>query len=261
MNLLETILEKKRQEIADACAKTPLPQLIEAAMRTAPPRGFLTALECATGMALIAEIKKASPSRGVIREDFDPVELAKAYQRGGATCLSVLTDEQFFQGLLDYLRAIRKAVELPLLRKDFLIDAYQIVEARVAGADAVLLIVRALDSDAEKIKALANVADDWGMDALVEVHDGAEMDVAIEAGARLIGINNRDLTSFETDLAVTERLGSMAEEETLLVSESGIFSHSDVERVRMAGARAVLVGESLMKEDDVEEATRRLMSA
>jgi indole-3-glycerol phosphate synthase len=207
--------------------------------------------------ALIAEIKKASPSRGVIRVDFDPPMLAQAYAQGGATCLSVLTDAPSFQGDDVYLAMARAACALPALRKDFMIDVWQIAESRALGADAVLIIMAAVD---DALAAdLAAAAADFGMDALVEVHDDAELERAARLGAQLIGVNNRSLSTFRTDLATTERLGPQAPAGALLISESGIFTQADMARVARAGAHAVLVGESLMRAEDVAAATEDLL--
>jgi indole-3-glycerol phosphate synthase len=208
---------------------------------------------------LIAEVKKASPSKGVIRADFDPVTIARAYERGGASCLSVLTDVEYFQGSLAYLGAIREAVALPLLRKDFLIDPAQVYEARIAGADAVLLIVACLPSPA-RLAEMRHVAESLGMDALVEVHGEREVEVAAESGATLIGVNNRNLHTFEVSLATTARLVPLFPPGAVAVAESGIFTPEDVAAVRAAGAHAVLVGESLMRQADVEAATRALLA-
>lgn len=255
MSILDEILALKRAEVLRA--KEAVPQnVLEAAGET---RGFLRCLRANDGPALIAEVKKASPSKGVIRKDFDPVAIARAYERGGAACLSVLTDEPFFQGNLDYLRAIRQAVGLPLLRKDFTIDPYQVYEARAAGADAILLIVAAFE-EAAPLRDLLELARSLSMDVLVEVHDERQMGVAVGLGADLIGINNRDLHTFETSLSVTERLAGLAPADAILVSESGIRTAADARRAKAAGCRAVLVGESLMREQDVEEATRRLLA-
>jgi indole-3-glycerol phosphate synthase len=223
-------------------------------------RGFVRALRRASAPAIIAELKRRSPSKGLIRSDFEPAALARDYARGGAAALSVLTDEHFFGGHLDYLRSVRDAVPLPLLRKDFVIDAYQLDEARVRGADAVLLIVAAFPDveGAERLASLRRRAAQLGLDALVEVHDEAQLDVALAAGADLVGINNRDLRNFEADLGVTERLAGRVPEGVVLVSESGIFTHRDVERLEAAGAHACLVGEALMRETDLGVALRRL---
>ncbi|MBX3729386.1 MAG: indole-3-glycerol phosphate synthase TrpC [Candidatus Sumerlaeia bacterium] len=258
--ILDKILARKREEVAALLAGTSREALRERALAMPAGPGFVAALDAPGGMRLIAEVKKASPSKGVIRADFDPVAIARAYERGGAAALSVLTDRDFFQGDLAYLGAIRGAVALPLLRKDFVIDDAQVHEARAAGASAVLLIAAALKAD--ELGALHATADAVGLDVLVEVHD--EADVArVEASGcrlRLVGINNRNLHTFETDLAVTERLGPELARRALLVSESGIFTPADVARVAAAGARAVLVGESLMRQPDPAVAARQLMA-
>ena len=224
------------------------------------PRGFRAALEdrARNGFALIAEIKKASPSKGLIRADFRPAEHAVAYERGGAACLSVLTDAPYFQGHEDYLADARRACSLPVLRKDFMIDPWQVAEARAIGADAILIIVAALDDGA--MREIEAAAIERGMDVLVEVHDEAEMERAARLRSRMIGINNRDLRSFRTDLAITERLAPLAPEGALLVGESGIAVQADCERLARAGVRSFLVGESLMRHEDVEEATRALIA-
>lgn len=258
MTILDEILEHKREEVASARLRVP-PAALEESLEKAPAtRGFRRALAGAEPPAVIAEIKRRSPSRGLIRADFDAVAIARAYAEGGAAALSVLTDERYFGGHLDFLRAVRDAVALPLLRKDFVIDAYQIDEARVAGADAVLLIVAALRP--EDLAALHTHADARALDALVEVHDEAELDLALEVGARLIGVNNRDLRTFEVDLGVTERVARRlsGRDDVLLVAESGIFDPEDVARLARAGVRAYLVGESLMRQPDVAKALGEL---
>jgi indole-3-glycerol phosphate synthase len=254
---LQRIAAYKREEVAARKAKTPPPE-IEAAARCAdPPRGFVRALTSAQGLALIAEVKKASPSKGLIRADFDPPTLARAYADGGATCLSVLTDGPSFQGADAYLVAARAAVELPVLRKEFLVDPWQVAESRSLGADAILVILAMIDDDlaADLIAEAAA----YGMDALVEVHDAAELARAASLRATLIGVNNRDLRTFVTDLAVTEQLASAVPPGALMVTESGIFTHDDAQRLAAAGARAMLVGESLMRQADVTAATRALL--
>jgi indole-3-glycerol phosphate synthase len=257
MTILDEILEQKRSELAEAHHRLPAPRLAERAEALREPvRGFRRALESAAPPAVIAELKRRSPSRGEIRADFDPVLLAKEYADAGAAALSVLTDERFFGGSLAFLRPVREAVALPLLRKDFLIDPYQVDEARLAGADAVLLIVAALG--VPSLRALLERARRLGLDALVEVHDERELDAALAAGADCIGINNRDLRSFATDLAVTERLAPRVPPGVLLVAESGIHGPADVARLARAGARAFLVGESLMREPEPGRALRRL---
>jgi indole-3-glycerol phosphate synthase len=252
--ILDRILATKRQEVANL---PPVAELERLAAAAPQPKGFKAALErSALPVAVIAEVKKASPSKGIIRPDFDPVAIAKSYEAGGAAALSVLTDVEYFQGHLDYLKAVRASVGLPLLRKEFIIDGRQILEARAAGADAILLIVAAFHGDSADGRTVADLASllkltrDLGMDALVEVHDEAEMAVAVEIGADLVGINNRNLKTFVTDLAVTERVAKLCPPGALLVSESGLFTHEEVQRVHAAGARAILVGESLMRQPD-----------
>lgn len=257
MSVLDRILAHKRVELARARARLG-PDAMRARARGAPhaPRGFRAALLAGPRPRIVAELKRRSPSRGEIRPDFDPVGAAEAYAGAGAAALSVLTDAEFFGGALDFLSRVREAVALPLLRKDFLIDAYQVDEARVHGADAVLLIAAALP--AAELAALYTHAGDLGLDVLLEVHDEAELETALGVGADLIGINNRDLRSFAVDLAVTEKLASRVPEGVVVVSESGIFKPEDVERLEAAGAHACLVGESLMRETDPGLALRRL---
>lgn len=260
-NILSRIADYKRIDVAERKTRTRLEALEAAAAKASPPRGFRKALErhSAGGkLALIAEIKKASPSKGLIRADFDPPLLAKAYEEGGAACLSVLTDGPSFQGHDDYLVAARAAVSLPCIRKDFLVDVWQVSESRALGADAILVILAMIDDSlAADLMAKAH---QWGMDALVEVHDEAEMSRAIALGADLIGINNRDLKTFVVDLAVTEQLAQMSPKSALLVTESGLFTAEDAHRMAQCGASAMLVGESLMRQSDVTAATRALLA-
>lgn len=256
-DVLARICAVKCQHVARRKAELPMPRLL-ASLPCEPPRGFAQALrEVAGRKALIAEIKKASPSKGVIRADFDPPTLARAYAEGGAACLSVLTDEPFFQGRDEFLQVARAAVPLPALRKDFMLDPWQIVEARALGADCVLLIMACLE-DAQA-RELAATAQEMGLDVLVEVHDEAELDRALDLHGTLLGINNRNLKTLEVDLATFERLAPRAPGDRLLVAESGLHRPADLERMAAAGAWAFLVGESLMKEPDVAAATRRLV--
>ncbi len=226
----------------------------------AAPRGFAAKLrQCAEKeTAIICEVKKGSPSKGIIRADFDPVTIAQSYEKAGACCLSVLTDEQYFYGSLDYLEQIRKVVKLPLLRKDFIIDPYQVYQARVAGADAILLIAAALDDD--KLRELAALATELQLDTLLEVHDAEELERALPLSVDLIGINNRNLKTFATDLGITEQLAGRIPRAQLAVAESGINSRADIERLQTAGARAFLVGESLMREENIETKLQSLLA-
>jgi len=267
MNILQTIVEKKKLEVARLPAGAVTAKELRAAVQEhGPRRDFIAALrQPARGtVGLIAEIKKASPSTGVIRADFDPVRIAREYERAGASCLSVLTDEDFFQGSLEYLRQIREAVKLPLLRKDFIIDARQIREAIAWGADAILLIVAILTD--EQLREFHALGDQAGLAVLVEVHDEAELERALAAQARLIGVNNRDLKSFQVHLETTERLADRLRqagdfESITLVAESGIHTRADVERLQACGARAILVGESLMRQDDIGAKVDELLAA
>lgn len=266
MSILDTIVEQKNREVALLPERRiAAGDLRDALLERGERRDFAAALRQPRlgEMALIAEIKKASPSAGLICVDFDPVRIAKEYEAAGASCLSVLTDEKFFQGSLDYLRQIRAAVKLPLLRKDFIIDERQILEAIEWGADAILLIVAILDD--VRLKHFHTLATEAGLDALVEVHDDVELDRAMELGAVLIGVNNRNLKTFKVDLGTTERLAAklfasrVTRHASLLVAESGIQTRADVERLAKCGARAILVGESLMRNGEVRAKTRELL--
>ncbi|HEX7448171.1 MAG TPA: indole-3-glycerol phosphate synthase TrpC [Pirellulales bacterium] len=257
-SILDQIIATKRREIAAAEATRPAAQL-EAQLAEAPPvRDFFAPLAAAGPIRLIAEVKKASPSAGVIRADFDPVAIAHTYQRHGATCLSVLTDETYFHGHLDFLRHVREAVSLPLLRKDFILDRYQLLEARLAGADAVLLIAECLDDC--HLRALHNQAIELGMTPLVELYEPQNLQRVLAAGASLIGINNRDLRTFHTDLEHTLRLRRQIPSECVLVAESGIRTRADVERLQAAGVDAMLVGETLMARPDIGAAVDELLA-
>jgi indole-3-glycerol phosphate synthase len=257
VSILDEILAHKRRELAQARERVPADALAKRARAVSEaPRGFRRALRTGERPRMIAELKRRSPSRGELRADFDGVACARAYAAAGAAAISVLTDARFFGGSLELLTQVRAAVTLPLLRKDFVLDAYQVDEARVFGADAVLLIAAALEPG--PLRRLREHAEGLGLDALVEVHDERELEAALGAGAELIGINNRDLRSFEVDLGVTERLAGKLPEGCVVVSESGIFTPGDWVRLEAAGADAFLVGEALMREIDVGAALRRL---
>jgi indole-3-glycerol phosphate synthase len=261
-DILERITAYKLREVAAAEAERPLVAIEAAARAAMPVRPFAAALEArigAGGFALIAEIKKASPSKGLIRADFDPAGLAAAYAAGGATCLSVLTDAPSFGGAPEHLKAARAASGLPALRKDFMLAPYQVAEARALGADCILIIMAVVDDAAAG--ALGAAARNWGMDAIAEVHDEAELERALGLDCRLIGINNRDLKTFATTLATTERLAPKVPPGRIVISESGIAGHADLQRLAKAGVGAFLVGESLMRQPDVAAATRVLLGA
>ena len=255
--ILDKIVASKRQEIARAKAALPFAEL-ERRLTAAPPmRDFFAALTEPAEISLIAEVKKASPSKGVIREDFHPIEIATTYERHGAACISVLTDEPYFQGSLDYLRAVRAAVAIPVLRKEFVIDPYQVIEARVAGADAVLLIAECLDDD--QLTSLHDRIVALGMTPLVDLYDPAYLPRVVEAGARLNGVNNRNLHTFEVDLGHTLRLREQIPADRAVVGESGIRTRDEAERLQAAGVAAMLVGETLMREPDIGAAVDRLL--
>ena len=256
---LARICATRREAVAARKAALPLAEL-EAFVPATPPRGFRRALEerlAADGLALIAEIKKASPSRGLIRADFDPAALARAYAEGGAACLSVLTEELHFRGADAHLQAARAAAALPCLRKDFILEPYQVVEARVIGADCVLLIMAALEDGAAC--ELCDLAGALGLDVLVEVHDAGELERALRLKTAMIGINNRNLKTLQVDLRTTEQLAALVPDDRLLVAESGLARHADLVRMATVGARCFLVGEALMREADVAAATRALL--
>ena len=257
-DVLARLCADKRRRVAAARAQTPRAVLEAKAEAAAPPRGFADALAAAEGVGLIAEIKKASPSKGLIRADFDPPSLARAYEAGGAACLSVLTEETRFRGKAADLAAARAACSLPVLRKDFMVDPWQVVETRVLGADCILIVMAAVDD--ETAGALAREAARFGMDCLIEVHDGDELSRALALPARMIGINNRNLKTLEVDLATTERLAPQVPADRMTVCESGIRDPGDIARMRAAGVNRFLIGESLMRQSDVAAATRALLN-
>ena len=255
--ILDTIIAHKQKELQIEAEQVPLATLKSKLANLPPTKDFRAAIAQSGNINLIAEVKKKSPSKGIIREDFDPIQIAETYAENGAAAISVLTDVRFFDGRLDYLSSIRQVVDVPLLRKDFTIDPYHIYQARVAGADAILLIVAALTKD--QLREFMDIAESLSLASLVEVHTDTELEIALDVGAEIIGINNRDLRTFHTDLATTFSLQEFLPTGKVVVSESGIYTRADVESLREAGVDAILVGESLMRSPDIGEQVRKLI--
>lgn len=257
--ILDAIIENKKIEVEKSKGRRSIESLISGIGNMRPPRDFYKAIDPGARLRIIAEIKKASPSKGVLREEFDPVKIALGYAKSGASALSVLTDEKFFMGSLEYLSAVREAVDIPLLRKDFIIDPYQVYESRLYGADALLLIVSALGQDS--LAELLALTRSLGMNAVVEVHDEIELGRALDAGSGIIGINNRDLRTFEVDLGVSERLARMLPGGVIAIAESGISSGADIKRLRAEGVHVFLIGETFMKAPDPGAELKNLISS
>ena len=255
--ILDTIIAHKQKELQIEEEQVPLATLKSKLANLPPTKDFRAAIAQSDNINLIAEVKKKSPSKGIIREDFDPIQIAETYAKNGAAAISVLTDVRFFDGRLDYLSSIRQVVDVPLLRKDFTIDPYHIYQARVASADAILLIVAALTKD--QLREFMDIAESLSLASLVEVHTDTELEIALDVGAEIIGINNRDLRTFHTDLATTFSLREFLPTGKVVVSESGIYTRADVESLREAGVDAILVGESLMRSPDIGEQVRKLI--
>lgn len=256
-DILTQIVASKKQEVEASIRERPLRDLMKQADDAPPTRDFAAALVASESISLIAEVKKASPSKGVIREDFDPVAIAKAYSGAGASCISVLTDEQYFQGDLDYLARIKAEVNVPLLRKDFIIHPYQVFESRVAGADAILLIAECLNR--QELRGLSQLATDLGMQTLIELHDKRNLENVLNTGTSMVGINNRDLNTFEVDLNHTIQVRQDVPEDKVVIGESGIYTRDDALLLQENGVQAMLVGESLMRQQDVGEAVMKLL--